>query len=56
MDRAPIRALAKVAVKAKRAYSYDKAAKQDAQQGGNCPWLPPGARGLPRCTYPARGP
>ena len=35
VDRAPTRALTKVAVKAKRA--YDKAAKQAAQQGGGCP-------------------
>ena len=35
VDRAPIRALTKVAVKARRA--FDKAAKQAAQQGGSCP-------------------
>ena len=35
VDRAPIRALTKAAVKARRA--FDKAAKQAAQQGGGCP-------------------
>ena len=35
MDRAPIRALAKAAVKARGV--FDKAAKQAAQQGGVCP-------------------
>ena len=35
VDRAQIRALAKVAVKARRA--FDKAAKQAAPQGGICP-------------------
>ena len=41
VDRAQIRALTKVAVKARRA--FDKAAKQAAQQGGICP--PTGAPG-----------
>ena len=35
VDRAPIRALAKAAVKPRRV--FDKAAKQAAQQGGSCP-------------------
>ena len=35
VDRAQIRALAKAAVKARRA--FEKAAKQAAQQGGVCP-------------------
>ena len=35
VDRAQIRALTKVAVKARRA--FDKAAKQVALQGGTCP-------------------
>ena len=35
VDRAQIRALTKVAVKARRA--FEKAAKQAAQQGGVCP-------------------
>ena len=35
VDRAPIRALAKAVVKARRA--FDKAPKQAAQQGGGCP-------------------
>ena len=35
VDRAPIRALTKVAVKARRA--FDKAATQAAIQGGGCP-------------------
>ena len=42
VGRAPIRALTKVAAKARRA--YDKAAKQAAQQGGNYP--PAGVLGL----------
>ena len=40
VDRAPIRTLTKVAVKARRA--LDKAAKQAAQQSGGCPRPPPG--------------
>ena len=35
VDRAPIRALTKAAVRARRA--FEKAAKQAAQQGGVCP-------------------
>ena len=42
VDRAPIRAPAKVAVKARRAFG--KAAKQATQQGGSCP--PAGMPGL----------
>ena len=60
VDRVPIRALAKAALKARRA--FDKAAKQAAQQGGSCPrpphrdavfeirsW-PPNARRLPEAV------
>ena len=45
VDRAPIRALAKVAVKARRA--FDEAAKQAAQQGAQCLPPAPAAAGCP---------